>query len=71
MALSDLPFYDKPNTEDLVPQILREARDDRDEIKRLRAAIGIVRIAASEPDNSRFHDNIWQAVKKMLDAVDG
>lgn len=42
----------------------------RDEIVALREAIGIVRDAACEPDNSYFHDNIWQAVQKMLDMVD-
>lgn len=35
MSLSDLPFYQKPQTDDLMPQILREARADREEIKRL------------------------------------
>jgi len=36
MALSDLPFYEKPQTDDLMPRILREAREDREEIKRLK-----------------------------------
>jgi hypothetical protein len=36
MALSDIPFYQKPQTDDLMPQVLREARADREEIKRLK-----------------------------------
>lgn len=50
--------------------VMSERQRARDEIVALREAIGIVRDAACEPDNSYFHDNIWQAVQKMLDMVD-
>ena len=34
MTLSDLPFYQRPNTADLGPKMLCEAREDREEIRR-------------------------------------
>jgi len=42
MAHSDLPFFQKPEIDDLMPDILREARHDRDEIRRLTDIVDVV-----------------------------
>jgi len=48
MAISDVPFYQKPNTDDLLPQIMREAREDRDEIRRLTRVVEAVNSAMAK-----------------------